>query len=172
MYADANSISKDIFYQGDIIADFPFYIFENGQPIKKNEAGHFELDETTEECNRTLFAVEAKKQPVMILSQSCDIQRRNNVIICPVYDLKEFISDNTINTDRAKSIRDRKIYYWFYLPEYEKVPESLADLQTMIYVSRAEIEKYLPKRIMSLSDLGRHHLGWSLATYFGRPVEK
>lgn len=171
MYADTIPKDSSTLYQGDIIIDFPFYIFENGQLIRKNNAGHFELVVDNQDTDRALFAIEAKKQTVIILSQSCDVQRRNNVIICPVYDLKSFLNDNTINADRAKSIRARKIYYWFYLPEYNSLPESIADLQTMIYVPRSEIEKYLPKRTTTLSDIGRHHLSWSLATYFGRPAE-
>ncbi len=171
MYADATLVDKNILYQGDIIADFPFYLFENNQPIKKSKTGYFELDGVTEETDRSLFAIEARKQNVMILSQTCDVQRRNNVIVCPVYDLKEFIKDNTINSDRAKEIRNRRIQYWFYLPEYTKLVESLADFQTMIYVPRTSIEKYTSSRFITFSDLGRHHLSWSLATYFGRPAE-
>lgn len=172
MYADATTVPATTLYQGDIIADFPFYLFENGLPIQRNEAGHFELDQNAQDSERRLFAVEARKQQVMILSQTCDVQRRTNVIICPVHNLEGFIADNTLNADRVKSIRARKIYYWFYLPTYGALAESIADMQTMIHVPRAEIEKYLPNRITTLSDLGRHHLAWSLATYFGRPAEE
>lgn len=73
MYADRTSVDSSTLLQGDIIADFPFFIFEKGQPIKKNEVGHFELDSLTREEDRSLFAVEAKKQRVMILSQTCDV---------------------------------------------------------------------------------------------------
>lgn len=170
MYADPASVANTTFYQGDIVTDFPFYLFDGGQPITKNEAGHFEIDNSVRDDNRSLFAVEAKKQTVMLLSQTCDIQRRSNVIVCPVYNLQEFLTDNIINADRAKSLRDRQIYYWFYLPAYNQLPEALADLQTMMYVPKATIETYLPKRIVTLNDLGRHHLAWSLATYFGRPA--
>lgn len=170
MYATA-PVDAATLLQGDILADFSFFLFDKSRPIKRNEAGLFESDGATQEQDRSLFAVEAKKQRVMILSQSCDVQRRNNVIICPVYDLATFLSDNTINTDRARSIRERKIYYWFYLPAFAQLPESIADLQTMIYVPREVVATHLPKREISLSDLGRHHLAWSLATYFGRPAE-
>ncbi len=171
MYVDSSSVPSSTLYQGDVVNDFPFYLFDSGLPIKKNEAGHFEMDSSSREEDRALFAIETKKQMVMILSQSCDIQRRTNVIVCPVYNLQEFVTDNTINADRAKSLKERKIYYWFYLPAYNQLPEALADLQTMIYVPKTTIEKYLPKRIATLNDLGRHHLAWSLATYFGRPAD-
>jgi hypothetical protein len=167
MYADG--IQGEVLYQGDIVNDFPFCLFENNLSLRKNEDGTFIAGEA--DGDRHLFAVEAKKQQVMILSQTCDVQRRSNVIVCPVYNLQEFITDNTINTERARAIRERRIYYWFYLPQYNALPESIADMQTMIYVPRVEIEKYIPSRIMSLNDLGRHHLAWSLATFFGRPAD-
>lgn len=172
MYADASSVPPTTLYQGDIIADFPFYLFENGLPIQRNEAGSFELNEGQEDAERKLVAIETKKQQVMILSQTCDAQRRTNIIICPVHNLESFITDNTINVDTAKKIRDRKIYYLFYLPTYQGLPESIADMQTMIYVSRTELERFLPSRVTTLSDLGRHHLAWALANFFGRPAEK
>jgi hypothetical protein len=170
MYA-TNPVDAATLFQGDIIAGFPFLTFDKAQSVKKNEAGVFEPDESARDEDRALLAVETKKQRVMILSQSCDVQRRKNVIVCPVYELTTFLSDNTINADRARAIRERRLYYWFYLPAFGVLPESIADLQTMMYVPRADIEVKLPSREISLSDLGRHHLAWSLATFFGRPAE-
>jgi hypothetical protein len=172
MYADTRANQGTTLYQGDIIADFPFFLFQSGLPIRRTETGLFELSDENPDGNNHIFAVEARKQQIIILSQTCDVQRRANVIICPVYDLKEFISDNTINVERARSIRKRGVNYWFYLPAYSDLVESIADMQTMIYVPRTEIEQYLTKRVVSLNDLGRHHLAWSLATYFGRPAEE
>lgn len=171
MYVDQESIDRATLYQGDIISNFPFYLLDSGQPIKKNKAGRFELGEDDKK-DRALFAVEARKQNVMILSQTCDLQRRKNVMICPIYNLKEYIKDNAINKDTASSIRERKIYYMFYLPQYKEFPESLADLQTIIYVPRTKVEECAQQTIVRLSDLGRHHLSWSLTAFFGRPAER
>jgi hypothetical protein len=171
MYADLISVNGDTLYQGDIISDFHFHILENGVAVKKDETGGVHMATDADNNDAALLMIETKKTPVMILSQSCDIQRRNNVIICPVYNLATFVSDNTINSDTLRSIRGRKIYYWFYLPAFGSIQESIADLQTMVYIPRSIVEKYLPKRIASLNDLGRHHLGWTLANYFGRPAE-
>ena len=170
MYVDPSPATSSTLYQGDVIKDFPFYLFDSGLPIKKNDSGYFEIDRSDQERDRSLLAIETKRQLVMILSQTCDIQRRTNIIICPVYNLEEFVADNTINADRARSLKKREIHYWFYLPSYNELPEALADLQTMMYIPKAIIEKYLSKRIATLNDLGRHHLAWSLATYFGRPA--
>lgn len=171
MYEDISLVDSGTLYQGDILVDFPFPILEGSKQIKKNEdTGHFELDNSLPQNDKLAFATESKIQTVMILSQTCDLQRRTNVIVCPVYGLDDFITDNTIKADAARLIRTRRINYWFYLPTYLTLQESIADLQTMIYVPRTVIESYLPKRKTSLSDLGRHHLSWSLASYFGRPA--
>ncbi len=170
MYVTADTVDAATLYQGDIIADLPFFIFEKNQAIKKNDEGLYEED-NTEPQDRSLFALEAKKQKMIILSQTCDVQRRTHVIVCPVYPLAEFITDRTINTKNVESIRARKNNYLFYLPAFESFPESIADFQTMTYVPRSVLQIYLLKREITLSDLGRHHLAWSLATYFGRPHE-
>lgn len=172
MYADALSIDRTAFYQGDIISDFPFYIFENVLALRRTDAGHYEVGEHATTETEMVFGVGAKVQNVMILSQTCDAQRRSNVILCPVYQLNEFTIDNTINVDRLRAIRERRINYWFYLPAFDTLQESIADLQAMIYVPRETIERFLPSKTLALSDLGRHHLSWSLATFFGRPASE
>jgi hypothetical protein len=172
MYADISSINGSILFQGDIIKDFPFYILENGQPMKKNSAGLFELDKDILKNKSAFLMFKSKKQNIMILSQTCDIQFRNNIIICPVFNLEEFISANVVNADTARSIRERKKNHWFYLPAYGQLPESIADLQSMVYISQDIIGDYLSNRIASLSDLGRHHLAYSLSIFFGRPFKR
>jgi len=171
MYANPETIDQETLYQGDIIADFPFFIFQDSHSVKKNQNGFFEQADNAEDGEENLFVVAAKKQSIMILSQTCDIQRRENIIICPVFKLADLISSKAINSEQAKSLRARKIYYNFYLPEFGDFPETIADLQTMIYVSREKLSTQIKKRIISLDHLGRHHLAWALTNYFGRPAE-
>jgi len=168
MYADPATVDPNILYQGDILEDFPFYILDKPQPVKKEEDGSFSMEQQT--TTTDLQVVGSKTQRVILLSQTCDLQRRNNVMICPVHELAQFIEDNTLNADSVKSIRDRKNYYFFYLPAFNGLPESIADLQTIIYVPRAVITAHILNRIVPMSDLGRHHLGWSLANLFSRPA--
>jgi len=171
MYANPESIDQGILYQGDIIADFPFFIFQDSYPVQKNHDGFFEKTDNITKNEENLFVTVAKKQNVMILSQTCDVQRRENVIICPVYELANLIADKAITVGQAESIRSRKIYYNFYLPELGIFSESIADFQTMIYVPREQITKYIKNRVISIDHLGRHHLAWALTNYFGRPIE-
>lgn len=170
MYVDQSSANKTTLYQGDVIDSFPFILFENSQPVQKHEAGYFNpIDDSTESY---LHVLESRKQNIMILSQTCDIQRRNNFIICPVYNLVEQITSRALTRKRVESLRARKIYYWFYLPSFQSFPESFADFQTMLYVPKDQSRDLVSQRVLSLGHLGRHHLAWFLANYFGRPIEE
>ena len=157
MYVEKNELSTEILYQGDLIKDFPFLIFDKEEPIE-----NFTQD------GETKLNINAKLSLVMILSQTCDVQRRKNIIICPVYKVKDF----EFSKDELIKIKKRRTGYWFYLPEIEGVlEESIADFQTIFYASRKLIENYKSNKIATLSDWGRHHLGWALSGYFGRPIE-
>lgn len=171
MYVDLNEIHPDTLFQGDIINDFPFFIFDNLQLIRKSEDGTFIESGDQTQTENSLFALEAKHIKVLILSQTCDIQNRNNIIICPIYDIESLLEDGTLTEKRAESLRANKFNYWFHLPKCDALKESLADLQTIQYVPKNMLEKYKTNRLVSLDDLGRHRIGWFLANYFGRPIE-
>ena len=158
MYLSRDEFDQGVFYQGDIINDFPFVIFDKG--TIEQSLGLRETDPK--------ISVRIKMSMVMILSQTCDIQRRSNIIICPVHKMSDF----SLNKDNTEQIKKRRIGYWFYLPGITGlIEDSIADFQTIYYVNREFLEKYKQNKIITLSDWGRHHLGWSLSTYFGRPIE-
>jgi len=171
MYLDLNEIKPELLFQGDIIDNFPFFIFDNLRAIKKTGDNTFEEEVVQNQTQSSLFVLEAKYVKVIVLSQTCDIQNRNNVIICPIYELENLLTDGTLTEKRAESLRANKFNYWFHLPECDVLKESLADLQTIQYVPKKMLEEYKGDRIISLDDLGRHKIGWFLANYFGRPIE-
>jgi len=157
MYVQTTELNYEIFYQGDLIKDFPFFIFDE----------HINLENVISKTEAKI-EINAKLNTIIILSQTCDIQRRKNAIICPVYKMDEF----SFNSDDTDSIKKRKTGYWFYLPPLDGViEESIADFQTIYYVPRAVIDNYKKNKIVTMSDWGRHHLSWALNNYFGRPVE-
>lgn len=168
MYVDCAEIDPEILFQGDVIDNISFFLLNKTSPLIEEE-DVFRRSEATD-SSPSLHAVVAKRQRVILLSQSCDLQRRENIVVCPVYPLVEFVADNTLNSAKVDAIRQRDNNYLFYLPEFSGLPESIADLQTMQYISRSVVESHKTDRIASMSDLGRHHLGWALATYFGRPA--
>ncbi len=107
----------------------------------------------------------------MILSQSCDAQRRENIVLAPIFSFTE-LSNKGIKTDTLSSIKLRKTNYWFYLPALEGVVEdSVVDLQQIRSFPRETIESLKRTKIISLSDWGRHHLAWAIVNFFGRPTQ-
>lgn len=80
MYVQATDLNQEIFYQGDLVKDFPFLIFDK----------ETQLDNFTSATEAKL-EVKAKLNLVMILSQTCDVQNRKNVIVCPVFKTQNWI---------------------------------------------------------------------------------
>lgn len=99
---------------------------------------------------------------VILLSQTCDIQNREFVVIAPIFDL-----DTVKNNNRKTAIKEGKINYRFYLPVSEVMPESYVDFTLLSSVRKEFIN--VSDRILSLSDSYRPHLVWGLNRYFCRP---
>ena len=177
MYIKSEDLNFDILYQGDVVKNFPFFIFkEKLKALKKlKKINTYEIIEAKKDIfndGEAFLAISAKLNNIIILSQSCDIQERENIIIAPVYPIKLFESDGILTNGKTGLIKKRMINYWFYLPKLEGIIEdSLVDFQTIYYIQRTFLEKYKNNKILTIDDLGRHHLGWALSNYFGRPVE-
>jgi hypothetical protein len=156
MYVPATELDTETVFQGDLLEGFPFLIIDT-IPSSAFQSG-----------SEAKIELRAKLNTVMVLSQTCDIQRRKNVLVCPV----SRVVDNEFNNDDLAKLKKRKQYYWFYLPELpDVISESFADFQTIYYVPRSLVEEAKARKIVSLSDWGRHHLGWALSAYLGRPIE-
>lgn len=171
MYVNAAELNFELLYQGDILDKFPFFIFDNPTFLVK-EGGHFEASEKAEHDEEALVAVKSKISRIIILSQTCDVKNRENIIIAPVYPIKEYEDAGILTGGKIGLIKKRKISYWFYLPALEGIiPDSIVDLQTMHYLPQTVLRQYTNKKIVSMTDWGKHHLGWALGNYFGRPIE-
>lgn len=140
------------FYQGDILQDIPFLIVEN--------------------YNNPEDGIYTKDFKIMLLSQSCDIQRRKYIIIAPVITIQELERTGESNSNQIRALREQKINYWFYLPEDGSaniLPESYVEFTKITHIPRDLLDKN--KRVKCLSDLGRHWLGFKLGNFFGRPLD-
>lgn len=112
-----------------------------------------------------LCLIECAQETVIVVSQSCDIAQRGLVTVAPVMPL------GTIpNTDRRQAVRRRQVNYLVYLPEHPDLgfPESFAHLSFLATMLPAALS--LDRRLLSLSDLGRHTLVFQVAHFFSRPV--
>ncbi len=149
MYSDLSL--EQPFYQGDILTDSPFFIIPKDFG-KKNKNIH--IEEFT----------------VMILSQTCDIQHRDFIVIAPVITIEKLEKSRVVNSDQIRSLRQQKTKYWFYLPNDNNFPESYVEFTKIVSIPKKLLDK--KKRIKSLSDLGRHWLAYKISDFFGRPIDR
>lgn len=156
-------------YQGDILKDqIIITIPQNIQILRELENKEYkffsleELNDAFEQEVHEITVVNAVKTNVIILSQTCDIERREFISIAPVFPLTKIESEK-----KKGSIRNHKFNYRFYIAESDALPESYAEL-TLINSIKKEILR-LDKRICSLSDYARQWLQDTLNRYFCRP---
>lgn len=175
MYVPQEEITRETLFQGDVIDGFPVFIFKTPltQVARTTEGGTtFEIQQGAMN-DSSLLLTESKLGRVMILSQTCDIEHRENIIVAPVYEIEALKDQGVLNTDTIKNIKKRKVYYWFYLPSYGGIiNDSIADFQGMFYLPKEHVIQYVTSKIVTINDLGRHHLGWALSNFFGRPVDE
>lgn len=138
------------FYQGDILRDTPFFIIPKS--FTETENGILQQNET-----------------VMILSQTCDIERRDFLIVARVISVNFLKKDIGVGDNYHESLKKRKVKYYFYLPADNDFEESCVDFGQIIYIPKKALNK--SNRIKSLSDIGRHWLAYQLTDYFGRPFD-
>jgi hypothetical protein len=175
MYATSSEFDKSIFLQGDIITGFPFLNLNRDENIfleKTDEIGEQFKKAASPIENQNIVAINSKKSDIIIISHSCDIEQRNIILIAPVYRLADLLAEGTIKESQLVSLKkDRRINYMFYMPAYtENFQESVALLNSIHYVSKTMLNDFKENKIISLSDWGRHHLGWALANMFARPI--
>lgn len=171
MYATSVEFNKSIFLQGDIITGFPFLSLKDEYVFLEKDGSKFLRSENPSVETENLIAVTSKKSSVIIISHSCDIEQRNIVLIAPVYSLQSLISEGLVKNSQIENLKDRKINYLFYLPPFgSEFEESVALLNSIHYVSKEMLNKFKDNKIISLSDWGRHHLGYTLGVMLGRPI--
>lgn len=182
MYAliDPNAV-----YQGDIIKGFHFIVPPTNelQILEKNNEGNFTSSPISQISNpyssgKATVAVNSFLANAIVISQTCDIQRRDYIHLCPVYQLS-LLTQELINKGYTasridnvlKDLKSQKINYYFYLPTASldgiTIEESYVDLQLICMLPQVNIGLY--NRFISLSDKGRHWLSFKLVNLYGRP---
>ena len=105
----------------------------------------------------------ATKRTIMVITQTCDLERRNFVQVVPVYGVR------TLSASKQVSVEKNEVNYLFYLPAVEPGigEKSFADLSQITSVHSSYIkEAKLAKR---LSNEARARLQMHLANFHGRP---
>ena len=179
MYVSVTPDNPSRFYQGDILDNFPFFIFTDTYNLleRGNGAGQYEIRKTAllpVDQPEIITAMPIRPHRAILLSQTCDIQNNPTVIIAPVYSLDEVTADGRLKPGHLDLLRKRRgaMKDWFYLPPLEGViGESFVDFSTIHYFPKALMSGHLHSRVVGLSDWGRHLLDWALGDYLGRPIE-
>jgi hypothetical protein len=162
MYLNSRELYPEKLWQGDILENFPFFVFDNFNNLADNDS----------------IPGKVRLSKVIILSQTCDIQERESIMIAPIYEINIAETPSGLLSD----LRSRKRNYLFYLPKLEMrnetsfenetiINESFVDFQTIYYVKKDTIQNYKPNRVACMSDWGRHHLASALSIFFGRPIK-
>ena len=178
------SIHPTIVHQGDILSDCFFTALDSDTKIVETSLSGTEIKESPDSV---LFSSESKKLVTnfkkslgIVITQTCDIQRRDFIQICPVFSLESLKTEiskswdaNRVNNHLGQ-LKNGKLGYYFYLPEVTlddyHLDESCIDLQLVTSVRRESILNY--PRLVALSDVGRHWLSFSLMSYYGRPFSE
>lgn len=178
MYVRVAPDNPPRFYQGDIIDDFPFFIFTDTYNLleRVGSDGQYEIRKTSllPKQPEIITALPIRPHRAILLSQTCDIQSTPTVIIAPVYSLAELTADGRLSANNVNLVRKRRgaMKEWFYLPALDGViEESFVDFSTLHYFPKTLMAPHLEKRVVGLSDWGRHLLDWALGDYLGRPIE-
>lgn len=179
------SLHPTIVHQGDVIEGYFFTALDQEQPkiVETSSAG----TEVKEPQETTFFSTDTcklvtnfKKSKGMVITQTCDTQRRDFIQVCPVYPISTLEQDLSREwaADRIRNhlgqLRNGKLGYNFYLPEITlddcHMEESYVDLQLVTSVRNGGISNY--PRLIALSDMGRHWLSFAIMTYYGRPFSE
>jgi len=110
-----------------------------------------------------LVLAKATRRVVMVITQTCDLERRNSVQVAPVYPAR------SLSESKQASLEKNEVNYLFYLPMsgHDLTEKSFADLSQITSVHNSYMrEAKLAKR---LSNEGRARLQMHLAKFHGRP---
>jgi hypothetical protein len=171
-------------FQGDILQDVPvvfmppagsgkWILLRPSLPVTLEQAlaGNtpkifrpFVAGSAPEEWNTPdeLVLAKATRRSIIIITQTCDLERRNFVQVAPVYPARN------LGESKQASLQKNEINYLFFLPMEDLVPEnSFADLSQITSVHKSYLSQgNLQKR---LSNEGRARLQTHLSNLHGRP---
>lgn len=179
------SIDPNEILQGDLIKDYNFVVppTDELQVLERTSENKFKavpISSTTDPYSTGQVSVIANSfvSNAIIISQSCDIQRRDYIHLCPVHKLSNLRAELTSKgyeleriNNTIDSLKLDKTSYYYYLPASNDdgilVEESYIDLQFVGMIPLVNMKSYT--RILSLTDLGRHRLSFKLINLYGRP---
>jgi len=167
--------------QGDIFVDIPRVEFELSSTLSVLEQGDKISSISWEELVLNKKDVAAvfgvTLVPAIVVTQSCDAQRKEHVTLCEVVELTEIGSfkkrHEQNNKNKVKNLlkNERQIHNFFYLP-----PDDILGFETCksirfshtIRMPRNVLETIIDNRKARLNDTAYEHFREKLSNYYRR----
>ena len=151
MYSEINTEV----YQGDILSSYNFLIPPIGKPFAVAEKGESPVpitDIIAAGIHPKQIIANTIETSAIIITQTCDAQRREFISVCPIFPLEQMKHDLAEKWGKQRvsnfieDLRNHKINYYLYLPAINtnkvSVPESYVDLQVINSLPLQNLENY------------------------------
>ena len=184
-FYDAAPVEPHLLYQGEILVDIPLLLVKkesrwlilrtnSGRTIHEALKGGgiggtvkvLDSNQSTEKWRTAIdgdsVAAYLTKRPVLVLSQTCDIQNKDFIQVAPIYDADA----GDVEALRAGN----EMYSAFYLKSHPpNFPDSYADLELMQAIHKTYLKDITAERHFRLKDEQVRLLQRHITRYFGRP---
>lgn len=185
-FYDAAPLEPHLLYQGEILIDVPLLNMpkpsrwlllrtRSGKPVDEalqggNLGGIVQVLDSNQSQERWYNASDGdfamarlSKNPVLVLSQTCDVQTKQFIQIAPI-----FKAEGT--DDHLARLREGRILSAFWLEEHPpQLAESYADLELIQSVHQSYIRRPLAQLHFRLTQEQTRQLQRFVTRYFGRP---
>lgn len=179
--------------QGDIIKGL-FYPQINCEKLQLTGQPFVDLTDTTTESKQgNLLAVAEKKHGFtmftaqvkvfcgffVILSQCCDIARRQGKLeipafaVSPLLEIPYSVRNSSEKLNELQSNRLESFINFFYV--FEKQPllqDYVVDFNQIVSLPRSEFDFALSRKVLQMTDKSRISFKLKLSSHFGRPTQE
>jgi hypothetical protein len=185
-FYDAAPLEPHLLYQGEVLVDVPiltapkpgrWQLLRTGknEPLDEvlkrvgNLGSHVKVldsnlsgEQWYGATDGDYVAMRLSKRPVLVLSQTCDIQTKDFIQVAPIYPLPPEDLDRVKRGD---------LYSVFYMKDHppDVVHEGFADIEKMQAIHNYYVKRPFPKIHFRLSPAKVHDLQRFITRYFGRP---
>jgi hypothetical protein len=184
-FYDAAPLEPHLLYQGEILVDVPLLVQpkeSRWQLLRTRSGKRFEealakgglggkvevLDSNKSQVEWYAYpegdfaAARLSKRPVLVLSQTCDVQNKEYIQVAPIYP---------VPPDDLERVKSGELYSVFYLPAQVShiTHNGFADLEQIQSVHRSYIRRPFPEIHFRLKDAKVRELQQRITRYFGRP---
>ncbi len=183
-FYEAAPLEPHLLYQGEILVDVPLLHMpkeSRWQLLRTRSGRRFEAalehgnlgglvcvldsNKSREEWyafpDGDFVAARLSKRPILVLSQTCDVQVKDFVQVAPIFDA---------DASDVERVRKGELFSAFYLaPHPPHFGHSYADLELMQAVHKSYIKRLKPEQHFRLKDERILALQKAITKYFGRP---